>query len=192
VSAAGFVVVVGGDMAAELRGSGLERGGCGGCRDELGRSGSVCHRFPDVRGGSEAGDRVVVVVDNSVDAVDGGVDVVGSGGDGDLAGISLWAVVCVTESAVEVEMVWELESTVQLSIVWVLVSIVMLAVGSVCISASIPTFWNRVPRSSHLSGPCFVSQLSRLAVLPLSSPSFTPFLYPASNCASLPPCSSSM
>ena len=36
VSAAGFVVVVGGDVAAELRGSGLERGGCGGCRDELG------------------------------------------------------------------------------------------------------------------------------------------------------------
>ena len=36
VSAAGFVVVVGGDVAAELRGSGLERGGCGGCRHELG------------------------------------------------------------------------------------------------------------------------------------------------------------
>jgi hypothetical protein len=45
--------------------------------------------------------------------------------------------VCVTESAVEVEVVWVLESTVQLSIVWVLESIQLTVSASLSISVSV-------------------------------------------------------
>jgi hypothetical protein len=196
--AAAVVTIVGGGVAVVTGGSGCKMKGWEACCGGVGWSGNWCWHLRGAGGCFGAGDGVVVVAVNNVDSADGNCasivsdDVAHSGGDGDLAGISSWAVVCVTESAVEVEVVWELESTVQLSIVWVLVSVVTLAVGSVCISASIPTFWNRVPRSSHLYGLCFVSQLSRSAILPLSSPSFTPFRYPAWNCASLPPCRSSM
>jgi hypothetical protein len=152
----------------------------------VGRPGNVLRRSGGPGGRSEAVGGVQMVVDDDIVVVDGSCAAVASGdvahvgGVDGLVGVSLGGAVCVTALAVVVDIVCALES------------VVTLAVGSVCISASIPTFWNRVPRSSHLSGPCFVSQLSRSAVLPLSSPSFTPFLYPASNCASLPPCSRSM
>ena len=41
----GVAAVVDGDVAAERRGSGLERGGCGVCRCGINRHGSVCRRF---------------------------------------------------------------------------------------------------------------------------------------------------
>jgi hypothetical protein len=69
---AAFVDVVGGDVAAKRRGSGLERRGSGGCRGAVGRLGKVCRRFCGARGGFGAEDRVVVVVVDVVGIVDGG------------------------------------------------------------------------------------------------------------------------
>jgi hypothetical protein len=106
---------------------------------------------------------VVAVVDN-VDNIDGGVDVADGGCEGidsaddGLVGVSSWIAICI------------LTSTVVVDIVCMLESVVTLAVGTVCMFASLPS----THRSSHLSGPWLVSQLSRSAVLPCSSPSFLP------------------
>lgn len=91
VPAVGFVVVVGGDMVAEWRGSGLERGDCGGCRGELGRPGSMCCRLHAAGGGSDAGGTAIVVAVNDIGGADGGCagvvsgDVAASTGKGGLA-----------------------------------------------------------------------------------------------------------
>jgi hypothetical protein len=105
--AAGFVTVVDCDVAAEQRGSGLDRRGwelgCG----AVGRLGSVCRRFRGVGGCFRAGDRVVEVVVNSVGVVDGGCagiisgDAAHSGGDDGLVGVSSLGAVCMKASAVE-------------------------------------------------------------------------------------------
>jgi hypothetical protein len=71
-------------------------------------------------------------------------------------------------------LVWTL--TLVVYIVCMLVSMVTLAVGSICMFMSIPTFWSRICRSLHLSGPWLVSQHSRSVILPCSSPSFLPCL----------------
>jgi hypothetical protein len=114
---AGVVAVGGCDVALAVGCSGLERGGCGGCRSGLDRPGSVCRRFPDVRGSSEAGDRVVVVVDDSVDAVDGVVDVADRG----CVGIVGSDVAKVRGGLVGLTKVWVAISLV-LGVVWVLES----------------------------------------------------------------------
>jgi hypothetical protein len=70
--AAGFVTVVGCDMAAGQQGSGHERRGSGGCRGAVGRLGKVCRHFCGARGGFGAGDRLVVAIVDIVGIVDGG------------------------------------------------------------------------------------------------------------------------
>jgi hypothetical protein len=93
---------------------------------------------------------VVAVVDN-VDNVDGGVDVADGGCEGvdgaddGLVGVSSWVAVCV------------LTSTVVVDIVCMFESVVTLAVGTICTFVSILS----TRRSSHLSGPWLISQLSR-------------------------------
>jgi hypothetical protein len=108
----------------------------------------------------------VVVVDNKVVVVDGGVDVADGGCEGidgaddGLVGVSSWVAVCILMSTVVVDVICMLES------------MVTLAVGTVCTFVSILS----THRSSHLSGPWLISQLSHSAVLPCSSPSFLPCL----------------
>jgi hypothetical protein len=65
--AAGFVTVVGCDVAAGRRSSGHERRGCGGCRGAVGRLGKVCRRFRGAGGSSDCGGGAIVVVVNGVD-----------------------------------------------------------------------------------------------------------------------------
>jgi hypothetical protein len=168
--AAAVTAVVGGDVAVGTGGSGCERRGWEACWGAIALPGSECCRLRGAGSRFGAGEGMVVVV---VDDTDGGCAAVingdvadGSGGDG-WVGVSSRGVVCVRESTVEVE------------VVWVPSSIVTLAVDSVCTSASIPTFWSCVCCSSHLSGPCLISQLSRSAALPRSSPSFSPFSCPS-------------
>jgi hypothetical protein len=134
---------------------------------------------------------VVVVVDNVVDVADGGcvgivsgdvARLVGSLGGEGVRGVG-WGplLVCMAVSqvlgcSIDVPTLLSAVCVTALAVVveavWVLVSVVTRVVGSVCSR--------------------FVSHTSRSAVLPRSSPSFTPFLYPASNCASLSCCSSSI
>lgn len=72
--------VVGGDVTVAVAGSGRERGGCRGCRGVVGWLGSECRRSRGAVRCFEAGaELVVVVVDNSVDAVDGVVDIADGG-----------------------------------------------------------------------------------------------------------------
>ena len=123
---------------------------------------------------------MVVVVNDSIDAIDGGFnmadggcagvvngDTAGTGGDGGLRRVSSRYIVCIWVSMVDVEVVCMLES------------VVMLAIRSVCTFASLATFWSCICHSSHLSGLCFASHVSLSAFLPCSSPSFIPFLYPS-------------
>jgi hypothetical protein len=130
----------------------------------------------------------VGVVDGGVDVADGGcAGVVGSDmvGDGDgrevetvqqgvgsdglgdsvdvpaffsRRGSSSWGAVCVTASVVE------------MGVVWVRAFVVTLVVGTVC-----------TPSLSR-----FVSHFSRSAVLPRSSPSFSPLSYPSLFPSNLP------
>jgi hypothetical protein len=102
-------------------------------------------------------DDEVVVVDGGVDVADGGCEGVNGADDG-LVGVSSWVAVCVLTLTVVVDVVCMLES------------MVTLAVGTICTFASIPS----TRHSSHLSGPWLISQLSRSAILPCSSPSFLP------------------
>ena len=86
VFAAGVAANVVSDVAAERRGSGLERGGWGLSWGTVGRPGSQCRRSRGAGGRFGAGEGVVVVVVNDVDVVDGGCadvvsgDVAGNGG----------------------------------------------------------------------------------------------------------------
>ena len=172
VVATGVAAVVGSDMAVGLGGSGCGTQGWEACWGAMARPGSECHRLRGAGSRFGAGEGVVVV-DNDIGVVDGGCaavvsgDVAHRGGDGGLWAVSSRGAICTKVSAVEV------------GVVWVPASIVTLAVDSVCTSASIPTFWSCVCRSSHLSGPCLISQLSRSAALPRSSPSFSPFSCPS-------------
>jgi hypothetical protein len=81
---AGFVVVIGGDVAAKRRGSGPERWGCGVSGGAVDRLGSVCRRFRAVGGGGSCWDSSREVVVGVVDNNDGGC--VGADG-GDVAAL---------------------------------------------------------------------------------------------------------
>jgi hypothetical protein len=107
VVAARVAAVVGSDVAAEQRASGLERGGCGVCRGGVDRPGGVCHRFRGVWGWFEAGKEVVAVVDvvGVIDVADGGCAGVVSGDGNGLARVSSRGAVCITASAVEADVV---------------------------------------------------------------------------------------
>ena len=85
-------------------------------------------------------DDVVGIVDGSCACVARG-DVAAGGGDNGVAVGSSLGAVCITASAVQVEVVWEAVSTIV--------------------------------------GPHLIIQASRSAVLPLSSPSLSPFSYPS-------------
>jgi hypothetical protein len=128
----------------------------------VGRPGNVLRRSGGPGGCSEAGGGVLMVVDDDTVVVDGSCGAVVRGDMARLLG-SLGGAVCVTALAVVVDVVCALES------------VVTLAVCSVCILASIPAFWSRIRRSSHLSGPCLVSQASRSAFLPCSNAVFRAF-----------------
>jgi hypothetical protein len=181
--------VVGDDVAAAMGGSGRKRRGWGlGC-EGVGWSGNWSWHSQGAGGCFGAGDGVVVVVVNSVGSFDGAcagivssdvaalgvrgrlvTGAVGAGGSSSVCmalsqvlgcsidvptsfsrrGGPLLSAVCITTSTVEVGMVW------------VLVSIVTLVSGSVCVPSS----------TSSLSR--FVSHFSCSAILPLSSPSFSP------------------
>ena len=122
VVVAGNVAIVDGDMAVELWGSGLERRGCGFCWGSISRLGRVCCRFRDAGGSFSAGDRKVVVADDSVDVVDG-VDG-GCAGvvDGDVAA-SRVVLGCMSRVWVAISVVlgvtWVLKLTVEVIVVWV-------------------------------------------------------------------------
>jgi hypothetical protein len=146
VVAAVFIAIVGGDMAAEQRGSGLKREGWGVCWGTVNWLGNVCHRLQGAGGRFGAGGKVVVVVVDDVGVVDGdcagvvsgdvvvvddvgvidggcagvvsGDVVVGSDNEG-VVGVFSRGIVCVTASAVIV-------------IVWVVEFVLMRVVGSVC------------------------------------------------------------
>jgi hypothetical protein len=137
--------VVDDDVAVAVSGSGCERRGWGLGWGAVGRLGSVCRRFRDAGGSSEAGEKVVVVVFDDAGVVDGNVDVA----DGGCAGVVNGNVADSGGNDGLVGVVWVLASTR---------TAVSRIVGSVC---------------SRL-----VSHISRSAVLPRSSPSFSPF----SNC----------
>jgi hypothetical protein len=72
VAAAGVATDVVSDVAAERRGSGLERGGWRLGYGAVVRSGSVCRLSRGAGGIFEGGEEVVVVVVNDVGVVDGG------------------------------------------------------------------------------------------------------------------------
>ena len=79
----GFVAVaatvVDDDVALAVGGLGHERRGWGVSRGAVDRFGIVCRRFRGAGGCFSAGGRVVVAVDDSVDAVDGVVDIADGG-----------------------------------------------------------------------------------------------------------------
>jgi hypothetical protein len=120
VVTAGVVVVAGGDVAVDW---GRKKRGWGVCWGTVDRLCKVCRRFCDVGSWFEAGGRVVEVVVNDANVIDGGVDVAdggcvgiisgnvaGTGGDGGLGVALSRGVVCVRVSTVEVVLVWVLES----------------------------------------------------------------------------------
>jgi hypothetical protein len=72
VAAAAVATVVGIDVVAGRRGSGLERRGWGVSRGAMDRVGSVCRRFRSFWGLFEVEGKVVVAVVNVVDVGDGG------------------------------------------------------------------------------------------------------------------------
>ena len=107
--ASGVVAVVDGDMAVVTGGSGLDRRGWGLCWGAVDRPGGQWRRSRGAGGCSEAGEAVVVVVDDVVGVVDGGCadvvsgDVAGdSGGDGRSVASSR-VVVCIRASTEVVE-----------------------------------------------------------------------------------------
>ena len=79
----GFVAVaatvVDDDVALAVGGLGHERRGWGVSRGAIDRFGVVCRHFRGAGGCFSAGGRVVVAVDDSVDAVDGVVDIADGG-----------------------------------------------------------------------------------------------------------------
>jgi hypothetical protein len=135
--------VVGGDMTVAVVGSGRERGGCRGCRGVVGWLGSECRRSRGAVRCFEAGaELVVVVVDNSVDAVDGVVGIADGGCVGvvgsDVAA-SRGVLGCSTKVWVAVSMVWGvawmLKSTgAAAGVIWV--STLVVVTSSVWVSAS--------------------------------------------------------
>ena len=144
-------VVVGDDVAVAVGGSGCERRGWKDSRGGLGRPGIECRHSRVVAGGSGAGGKVVVVVDNNVgvvddsgDVADGGCvgvvssDVAGVSGDGGLGVVSPRGVVCIRALTVEV------------GVVQVLKSVILRVVGSVCMPLSILTFCSCVCGSTWL------------------------------------------
>jgi hypothetical protein len=171
VVVAGVVAVVGGDVAVERSGSVCSTRGWGLSWCVVDRSGIQCRGSGAAGGGSEAGGEVVVVVVNDVGCADGGCagvvssDVAAGCGDDGLVAVSSLGAVCITALAVGVEVVCVLES------------VVARVVGSVCTRSSIRAFCGCVGGATQLSWSCFVSQTFRSAALPLSSPSFIPFLY---------------
>jgi hypothetical protein len=155
--AAAVGTVVDDDVAVAVSGSGCERRGWGLGWGGVGWSGSWCLHSRGVGGSFEAeGQVVVVVVDvvGVVDGTDGAIDngdVAGDGGGDRVAVGSSRGAVCIEASAVEEVVVSVLEY------------VVSRVVGCVC--------------ASSLSR--FVSRFSRLANLPRSSPSLSPFSYPS-------------
>jgi hypothetical protein len=82
------VAAVDSDVAASLGGSGCGTGDWGGGWGTIGRLARVCRRFRGVWSRFWAGDRVVVMVDDSVGVVDGSDDVAdGVVARGDVAGL---------------------------------------------------------------------------------------------------------
>jgi hypothetical protein len=221
VVTAGFVVVVGGDVATKRQGSGCEKRGWGDSRGGLGRPGSVCRRSRGAGSCFGAGGEVVVVVVNVVGVVDGGCACVVSG---DVAA-SREVSGCVSRVCVDVSVVlgvdWVLKSTCVvvcaffselgsssssgsvcraayrrsgLSLVWEAVSSVagvawdvtstVAGAGVVWVLALqvvIASVWVLELVVALAASLCFISQVSRSAVLPHSSPSFLPSFLPSSN-----------
>ena len=147
VVVAGNAGVGGCDVAVAVGSSGPGLGGQRVRWGAMARPGSECRHLQGAGGSFWARNGVVVVVDDIVGVVDDGCacvargDMAAGGGDNGVAvGLSLRAV-CITASAVQVEVVWEAVSTVV--------------------------------------GPHLIIQASCSAVLPLSSPSLSPFSYPS-------------
>ena len=123
---AGNVAVVDGDVVAERRGSGLERGGWGVTRGAVDWFGIVCRHFRGVWGGFWAGGELVVVVNDGVVVVGHSADVVDGGCagvvDGDVAA-SRVVLGCMLRVWVAISVVlgvtWVLKLTVEVVVVWV-------------------------------------------------------------------------
>jgi hypothetical protein len=122
VVATGNVGISGCDVAMDRGGSGHELRGWGlGC-GAVGQLSRVCHCFQGVWSRFGAGDRVVVVVDDSVGIVDGSNDVADGGCDGivscDMA-VPMGVLGCMSRVCMAISMVlgvtWVLKLTVAIT-----------------------------------------------------------------------------